>query len=76
MSSAPVKDIKKWIDMLTDRGITKFKYKDLPADLKSKRMLQKGRMEGLLRSSKEENALSVWEISYKKKKNRRNKNKK
>ncbi len=64
MKKTPVRDVKEWIYKLVDRGITKFRYRDLPDDLKSKKMLHKGRIEGLLKSSKKENALSLWEISY------------
>ena len=64
MATTPIKDVKKWIEKLTDRGITQFRYRDLPDDLRSKKMLHKGRITGLLKSSKRENALSLWEISY------------
>lgn len=64
MSTTPIRDVKKWIEKLADRGIREFRYRDLPDDLKSKKMLHKGRITGLLKSSKKENALSIWEISY------------
>ncbi len=64
MSTTPIRDVKKWIEKLTDRGIREFRYRDLPDDLKSKKMLHKGRTTGLLKSNKKENALSLWEISY------------
>lgn len=62
-----IRDVKKWIEKLTDRGIREFKYRDLPDDLKSKKMLHKGRVVGLLKSNKKENALSLWEITYREK---------
>jgi len=67
MSTTPIRDVKKWIEKLADRGIREFRYRDLPDDLKSKKMLHKGRVIGLLKSSKKENALSLWEISYREK---------
>ena len=65
MTRTPIRDVKQWIEKLADRGITKFRYRDLPEDLKSKKMLHKGRIIGLLKSYKKENALSLWEITYK-----------
>lgn len=67
MTTTPIRDVKKWIEKLADRGIIKFRYRDLPDDLKSKKMLHKGRVSGLLKSNKKENALSMWEISYREK---------
>ena len=67
MSTTPIRDVKKWIEKLTDRGIREFRYRDLPDDLKSKKMLHKGRITGLLKSNRKENALSLWEISYRRK---------
>ena len=64
MTTTSIRDVKQWIEKLSDRGIRKFKYRDLPDDLRSKKMLHKGRITGLLKSSKKENALSLWEISY------------
>ena len=64
MATTPIRDVKKWIEKLSNRGIIKFKYRDLPDDLRSKKMLHKGRIIGLLKSSKKENALNLWEISY------------
>jgi RAB protein geranylgeranyltransferase component A len=67
MTTTSVKEVKKWIEKLTDRGIIEFRYRDLPDDLKSKKMLHKGRVTGLLKSGKKENYLSLWEISYRRK---------
>lgn len=64
MTTTSIRDVKKWIEKLADRGIREFRYRDLPDDLKSKKMLHKGRVTGLLKSSKKENALSLCEISY------------
>ena len=64
MTTTSIRDVKKWIEKLTDRGIREFRYRDLPDDLKSKKMLHKGRVTGLLKNSKKENALSLWVISY------------
>lgn len=65
MTRTSIREVKRWIEKLADRGIIKFRYRDLPDDLKSKKMLHKGRISGLLKSSKKENALSLWEVSYK-----------
>lgn len=52
----------EWIMELDERGIKEFQFKDLPADLKFQRGIQKARDLGLLESMGIVNGFHIWRI--------------
>ena len=41
MTTLSIRDTIKWVEKITNRGIVEFKYRDLPEELKNRRMLHK-----------------------------------
>lgn len=63
MTILSIRDTIKWVEEITNRGIVEFKYRDLPEELKNRRMLRKAISSDLLISNRKEEDRSVWTIS-------------
>lgn len=63
MTTSSVRDAIRWIEEISNRGIVEFRYRDLPDELKNRKMLHKAVSSDLLTSNKKEEDLSIWSIS-------------
>ena len=63
MTTLSIRDTVKWVEKITNRGIVEFKYRDLPEELKNRRMLRKAISSDLLMSDRKEEDRSIWTIS-------------
>ncbi len=63
MTVSAIKDAVKWLEEIANRGIVEFKYRDLPDELKNRKLLYKAMNSDLIVSHKKDKDISIWSIS-------------
>lgn len=60
--SANLTDVEKWIEELKKRGISEFRFRDLPDDLKKIGILKRASFLKKIKELKKINDIIIWKV--------------